>query len=127
MKTFYIAFVISTAVALGPPTFAHASRSTSGVYLTSTDYKEGRLAYERDCGSKAHKLELHDVLQKSYIHVTQEERKRDSKRRTCSDSARVTAVTVASYRILNIKFSKRESCASTGKKFWFLTGAAPTE
>ena len=51
MKTFYIAFAISTAVALRPPTFAHASRSTSGVYLASTDCKEGRLAYEGDCSS----------------------------------------------------------------------------
>jgi hypothetical protein len=49
---------------------------TSGVYLTAADYKNGRLSFEGDCGSKAHKLELHDVLHKSYIHVTHETEKR---------------------------------------------------
>ena len=43
---------------------------TSGIYLTGADYAEGRLTSEGDCGSKDHKLELHDVLHKSYIHVT---------------------------------------------------------
>lgn len=43
---------------------------TSGVYLTAADYKNGRLFFEGDCGTKNHKLELHDVLHKSYIHVT---------------------------------------------------------
>jgi hypothetical protein len=42
----------------------------SGIYLTATDYKDGRVAFEGDCGSKTHKLELHDVLHKSYIDVT---------------------------------------------------------
>ena len=43
---------------------------TSGIYLTAADYDEGRLTSEGQCGSKDHKLELHDVLNKSYIHVT---------------------------------------------------------
>lgn len=43
---------------------------TSGIYLTAADYKAGRLTAEGDCGSAEHKLELHDVLNKSYIHVT---------------------------------------------------------
>ncbi len=37
---------------------------TSGVYETAVDYKDGRLSFEGDCRSKAHKLELHDVLNK---------------------------------------------------------------
>ena len=49
---------------------------TSGVYLTAADFKEGRLSYEGECSSKAHRLELHDVLHKSYIHVTHEGEKR---------------------------------------------------
>src|SRR5713226_4569438 len=52
-----------------------AAPKTSGVYLTADDYKNGRLSFEGDCGSKAHKLELHDVLHKSYIHVTHETEK----------------------------------------------------
>ena len=43
---------------------------TSGIYLTAAAYDEGRLTSEGHCGSKDHKLELHDVLHKSYIHVT---------------------------------------------------------
>lgn len=43
---------------------------TSGIYLTAADYNEGRLTSEGDCGFNGHKLELHDVLDKSYIHVT---------------------------------------------------------
>ena len=36
---------------------------TNGVYLTADDYKNGRLSFEGDCGSKTHKLEIHDVLE----------------------------------------------------------------
>ncbi len=43
---------------------------TSGIYLTAADYSNGRLTAEGDCGSGGHKLELHDLLNKSYIHVT---------------------------------------------------------
>ncbi len=43
---------------------------TSGIYLTAADYNDVRLSAEGDCGSKAHKLELHDVLNKPYIDVT---------------------------------------------------------
>ena len=53
-----------------------APQKMSGVYLTADDYKNGRLSFEGDCGSKAHKLELHDVFHKSYIHVTHETEKR---------------------------------------------------
>jgi hypothetical protein len=47
-----------------------AALRTSGIYLTGADYKNGRLSAEGDCGSKAHKLDLHDVLNKPYIDVT---------------------------------------------------------
>jgi hypothetical protein len=40
------------------------------VYLTADDYKNSRLSFDGDCESKTHKLELHDVLHKSYIHAT---------------------------------------------------------
>jgi hypothetical protein len=66
-------FVISAALALliAPAAFSKTGPAkTSGVYLTATDYQAGRLAFAGDCGSKEHKLELHDVLHKSYIHVT---------------------------------------------------------
>ncbi len=77
MKTF---FIVGTAVGLllfgGTAGAQVAMPQTSGVYLTADDYKNGRLSFEGDCWSKAHKLELHDVLHKSYIHVTHETEKR---------------------------------------------------
>src|SRR5262249_31159752 len=54
---------------------AQTSR-TSGVYLTAADYENSELRFEGDCGSKAHKLELHDVLNKPYIDVRHESQKR---------------------------------------------------
>lgn len=49
--------------------------------MTAADYKEGRLAFEGDCRSKAHKLELHDILNKPYIHVTHGGEKRRYEKR----------------------------------------------
>jgi len=77
MKTFLI-FPAAAGLLLlsGTPVAQVTTPKTSGVYLTADDYKNGRLSFEGDCGSKAHKLELHDVLHKSYIHVTHETEKR---------------------------------------------------
>ena len=52
-----------------------ATPGMSGVYLTGADYKDGRLSFEGDCKSKAHRLELHDVRNKPYIDVTHESEK----------------------------------------------------
>lgn len=77
MKTLFIpvavlaAFVVSVAASPKATT-----PKTSGVYLTADDYQNGRLSFEGDCGSKTHKLELHDVLNKPYIDVTHESDKR---------------------------------------------------
>src|SRR6516164_1392873 len=64
------------AFIFSPATSALATPETSGVYLTAAEYQEGRLAFEGDCGSKTHKLALHDVLNKSYVDVTHESEKR---------------------------------------------------
>jgi hypothetical protein len=71
MKT-YFSPVAALAVLLfsSAVTAQVAPSKTSGMYLTGNDYKNGRLSFEGDCGSKTHKLELHDVLHKPYIHVT---------------------------------------------------------
>ena len=77
MKTFYIAVAALTAMGFSVSgSGLAATPKTSGVYVTAEDYKNGRLSYEGNCGSKAHNLELHDVLHKSYIHVTHETEKR---------------------------------------------------
>ena len=67
--------VAVSAFSIAVPSDA-ATPMTSGVYLASADYKDGRLAFEGDCKSKAHRLELHDVLNKPYIDVTHESEKR---------------------------------------------------
>jgi hypothetical protein len=46
-----------------------ATPTTSGVYLTADDYKNGRLSFEGDCGSKAHKLELLPYPVKSFTSL----------------------------------------------------------
>jgi hypothetical protein len=77
MKTYF-----SSAAALAVLAFISAGMAqeaptkTSGVYVSADDYRNSRLSFEGDCGAKGHKLELHDVLHKSYIHVTHETEKR---------------------------------------------------
>jgi hypothetical protein len=62
------------AFAVGFPSYAAVPKS-SGVYLTADAYKNGSLSFQGNCKSKDHKLELHDVLNKSYIDVTHESEK----------------------------------------------------
>lgn len=68
MKFFCFAF---GTVVLSSALMAQAgSHRTSGIYQTSADYQNGGLEFEGSCGSKVHKLELHDVLNKPYIDLT---------------------------------------------------------
>jgi hypothetical protein len=48
---------------------AAQTSKTSGVYLTAADYEIGKLVFEGDCGSKFHKLQIHDYWNKPYIDV----------------------------------------------------------
>src|SRR5215831_11626557 len=76
-KLVVLAFVVVLAASVfSPATSGLATPKTSGIYLTFADYKDGRLAFEGDCGSKTHKLSLHDVLNKPYVDVTHESEKR---------------------------------------------------
>lgn len=78
-KNARLAFIVLMATVLilnAPVQIQAATPKTSGVYLTSTDYKASRLTFEGDCKSEAHRLELHDVLNKPYIDVTHESVKR---------------------------------------------------
>lgn len=45
-------------------------KGATGIYLTAEDYTTGQLASEGDCGARGHRVELHDVLGKSFIDVT---------------------------------------------------------
>ena len=69
MKSFCLTVI---ALAILSPTFAAQAGSdrTSGLYPTSIDYRNGQMGFEGTCGSKSHKLELHDVLDKPYIDLT---------------------------------------------------------
>ncbi len=72
-----IAIVLLAALGFGVAVPGRTmTTKTSGVYQTAVDYKDGRLSFEGDCLSKAHKLELHDVLNKPYIDVTHKWEKR---------------------------------------------------
>lgn len=61
--------VFVAAVAVVNPAMAMA-RDATGIYLTAEDYKNAWLTSESNCDSSGHKVELHDVLHKSFIHVT---------------------------------------------------------
>ncbi len=76
MRTLFIpvAVLVAFVFSFGASAQAVIPKS-SGVYLNGADYKNGRLSFEGDCGSKTHKLELHDVLNKSYIDVTHDTEK----------------------------------------------------
>jgi hypothetical protein len=69
MKRFLVVIVSFGCVFIASAS-VHAATRHSGIYLSAADYENRRLTAEGDCGSKAHKLELHDVLNKPYIHVT---------------------------------------------------------
>jgi hypothetical protein len=83
-------------------------RVRSGIYPTAADYKAGRLAFEGDCGSNTHKLELHDVLNKPYIDVTHDSEKRRLQKselfgfRAC-DGRDYRFVAAREYRILEAR------------------------
>lgn len=49
---------------------------TSGVFLSPADYVNHRLFFAGSCRSEAHKLEVHDILNKPYVDVIQAGEKR---------------------------------------------------
>ena len=76
MKGFSILIVGITSVFAAGASVHDSAPQRSGIYLSAADYQESRLTEEGDCGSKTHRLELHDVLNKSYIHVAHGTEKR---------------------------------------------------
>src|SRR6516162_9681576 len=67
--------LISVVFSIGASDQA-ANSKISGVYLTAADYEATQLSFQGVCGSAAHKLELHDVLNKPYVDVTHDHEKR---------------------------------------------------
>lgn len=138
MKTLFAGAVMAAALALGLSALAQApSARTSGLYLTAQDYERGRVSYQGDCASQSHKLELHDVLHKSYIHVTHAgEKKRFAKTalfgfRAC-DGQSYRFVSNLEYPILEagtLYIYRREVLVSHGrgrhgvKQYYFSVGA----
>ncbi len=76
MKTLVKTALVLVAVLLNAGTSGQAGLRTSGVYQTAADYQANELSFQGTCGSDAHKLELHDVLNKPYIDVTHDHEKR---------------------------------------------------
>jgi len=68
-------FAVGTVVLSSALIAQAGSHRTSGIYQTSADYQNGHLEFAGSCGSKVHKLELHDVLNKPYIDLTHETQK----------------------------------------------------
>lgn len=77
MKTLVIsAAVLAVCLFSVATSIQAATPKTNGIYLTAADYKNSRLSFEGDCGSKTHKLDLHDIFHKPYIDVIHESEKR---------------------------------------------------
>ena len=66
--TFFGSLIIAALLMIAVSASA-ADKTSSGIYLTADDFKNGKLSYEGWSGDSSHKLELHDVLDKPYIHV----------------------------------------------------------
>lgn len=138
MKGFFILIVgVASVFANGASVHGSAPRH-SGIYLSAADYQESRLTAEGDCGSKRHRLELHDVLNKSFIHVTHGTEKRRYEKddlfgfRAC-DGHDYRFASNLEYQILEAKdlyIYVRESYVSVGKSrhivnlYYFSVGPA---
>ena len=69
-KAFSTRIIAFTACIFAVPLLAVSQTPrTSGLYLTAADYLNGKLEFRGDCGSKAHKLAVHDVWNKPYVDI----------------------------------------------------------
>jgi len=76
LRALVVPFTLFAAALLACGTRASAQTAkTSGLYQTASDYEVGKLTFEGDCGSKAHRLEIHDISNKAYIDVTHDSEK----------------------------------------------------
>ncbi len=104
-----------------------------GIYLNAGDYEHARLTTESECKSTGHNVELHDVLNKPYIHVTHEgETRRYLKSdifgfHEC-DGRDYRFVGTREYRILEARdvlvYSRRRGGRHTHYQYFFSAGAA---
>ena len=67
--TLYATLMIAAVLVVVAPISA-ADKTSSGIYLTADDFKNEKLTSEGWGSDSSHKLQLHDVLDKPYIHVT---------------------------------------------------------
>ena len=91
MKSNLAAGACGVMLALGVSAVTTSAQTrTSGIYMSAADYAAQRLSWEGDCQSSSNKLNLHNVLVRPYVDVSNE---RENKRflkmeiygaRTCS-------------------------------------------
>ena len=68
--------VLVLALAVSTRPLSADQKTSGGVYLTAEDYMNGKLTMAGERGS-GHKLEVHNLTSKPYIHVTQGTQKRE--------------------------------------------------
>lgn len=59
-------------IVFGSITSSVAQQDSSGVYLSASDFKNGKLAYAINCKTQKHKIKLNEFLNKPYITVVHE-------------------------------------------------------
>lgn len=52
----------------------YAQQDSSGVYLSASDFKKGKLAYAINCSTQKHKIKLNEFSNRPYITVAHEEK-----------------------------------------------------
>ena len=70
MRYAYYAILMLAALLVVAAPVSAADKTSSGIYLTADDFQNGKLSSEGWRSDSSHKLQLHDVLDKPYIHVT---------------------------------------------------------
>ena len=81
---------------------------SSGLYMTATAYKERDLSFPGKCGSGSHNLELNNILNRSYIHVTHESEKRRFEKANLFGFRACNGKAIDLIRTLSARFSKQK-------------------
>ena len=79
MKTNIIAWIgcllLDIGVKAQPSTEYYNARQSSGIYLSSTDYEQGKLTLPADCQQEKSKVRMNDFLDKPYLTVIHQGKK----------------------------------------------------
>lgn len=65
-------FITLALIVFSSITSSLAQQDSSGVYLSASDFKNGKLAYAINCKTQKHKIKLNEFFSKPYITIVHE-------------------------------------------------------